>query len=73
MLFAGRMGMGEYWRSCWTANALERKIGAFALAKVKTGVREGCLPENDKKIYENMEKSILSGEDFRYNESIVIT
>ena len=54
-------------------NALERKIGAFALAKVKRGAHEGCLPEKDKKIYENVEKSILSGEDFRYNESIVIT
>ena len=55
------------------ADALERKIEAFALMKVKTGAREGCLLENDKKIYENVEKSILSGEDFRYNESIVIT
>ena len=55
------------------ANALERKIETFALMKLKTGVHEGCLPENDKKIYENVEKSILSGEDFRYNESIVIT
>ena len=71
LLFAGLMGAGEYQRPCRMTNALKRKIGAFALAEVKTGVRRGCLPARDKKFYGNVEKSILSGGDFRYNEIIV--